>query len=229
MPDLIMEVHTPAFWLAIGNVIWIDALLSGDNAVVIAMACHNLSPKQRFWGIALGALSAVLMRVAFTGVVSTLITLPYLRIVGGACLMIVAVKMCLPDSEDGTGGTSANRLLSAIRIIVVADLIMSLDNMIAVAAVAQGNWAILAIGLVISIPLVVSGAAVISMVLSKLPFLIWAGAALLGWLGGKLMAADPALSALSPEPITWGGVCVVIVVSTAYAWPYLWGRHEHTV
>lgn len=228
LEQFLLEAQQPTFWLAVGNVIWIDALLSGDNALVIAMACQNLPPKQRFWGITLGALAAVIMRIAFTGIVSTLIMFPYLKIAGGICLMFVAIKMCLPDSDDG-GGKSANHLLSAIVLVVIADFTMSLDNMIAVAAVAKGSWAILGIGLIISIPMVVSGAAIISMILNKLPILIWAGAALLGWLGGELIASDPTLVSMHPEPIAYGIVCIVIVIATAYAWPHMWRRHEHTL
>lgn len=211
------ELQQPAFWIAVGKVIWIDALLSGDNALVIALACRGLAPAQRFWGITLGALCAVLMRVAFTGGIATLMTYPYLRIVGGICLLYVAIKMCLPDGDE-SGVQAHSRLFAAVRVIVLADLIMSLDNMVAVAAVAKGSWLILGIGLVISIPLIVTGATLITMVLSKLPMLIWLGAGLLGWLAGELLISDPSLPQIMRTAPDWfyGGVGACLVVAAAY-------------
>jgi len=224
MPWLEMELHDPAFWLAIGKVIWIDALLSGDNALVIAMACRGLPERQRFWGIILGALSAVLLRIAATGVVSTLMTLPYLKLAGGLALLFVAIKMCLPD--DGESDVkSSDKLFAAIRIIVLADIVMSVDNMVAVAAVAQGNVLLLAIGLAVSIPLVVTGATLITMILNKFPILIWAGAALLGWLAGELIASEGFITQLEIDPRIWAAQGVGFVLGVAYLWSK-WKTHE---
>lgn len=189
------ELHQSTFWLAVGKVIWIDVLLSGDNALVIAMACRGLSLRHRVWGMFFGAGAAVAMRILFTGVIAQLMVLPYLKIAGGVALIYVAAKMCLAD-DDGADVKTSDRLLSAIVIVVMADIVMSLDNMIAVAAVAQGSWLILSLGLMISIPMIVTGATIITFVLERLPVLVWAGAALLGWIAGDLIAADPVVNGL---------------------------------
>jgi YjbE family integral membrane protein len=171
---------------------WINILLSGDNAVVIAMACRGLPPKQRFWGMVLGAGVAVLLRIVFTAIVATLMTLPYLKIVGGLALFYIAVKLLVPDDEHGEVA-AVDKLWRAVRIVAVADIIMSLDNVIAIAAAAQGNVALLVIGLAVSIPLIIAGAALIMALLDRFPILVWAGAALLGWIVGEVIATDPAI------------------------------------
>jgi YjbE family integral membrane protein len=191
------EIGHAAFWLALLKIIWIDILLSGDNAVVIAMACRRLPPRQRLWGMVLGAGAAVLMRTLFTVVIAVLMTLPYLKIVGGIALLYIAVKLLLPEEEKAGDGDAeaSDRLWRAIRLIVVADIVMSLDNVIAIAAAAGGNVVLLMLGLAISIPLIVAGAALIMSLLDRLPILIWAGAALLGWIAGEVIATDPAVHA----------------------------------
>lgn len=215
------------FWLAIGKVIWVDALLSGDNALVIAMACDKLPSHQKKLGLIFGAMAAVLMRIMFTGVISQLMEIPYLRAVGAATLAVVAVKMCVPDDGD-TKINASDRLLRAIGTIVMADLVMSLDNMVAVAAVAQGNWVVLAIGLAVSIPMIVAGAAAITYVLTKLPILIWAGAGLLGWIAGDLLRTDTAITWIPPDP-SWGmgflGCCLVICAASI--WRNVNGYRKH--
>jgi YjbE family integral membrane protein len=185
------DLQTPVFWLAVGKIIWINVLLSGDNALVIAMACRGLAPRQRLWGMTIGAGIAVILLIAFTGIVVTLMALPYLKLVGGVALLIIAAKLLVPDDEgdDVTAGTS---LWHAIRIVVIADIIMSLDNVIAVAAAANGQLPLLILGLAISIPMIIGGAALIMMVLDKFPILIWLGATLLGWIAGGVIASDPA-------------------------------------
>ena len=185
------DIHTPAFWLAVGQIIWINVLLSGDNALVIAMACRDLGAQQRVWGMALGAGVAVLLRVIFTGIVATLMSLPYLKLVGGLALLVVAAKLLVPDEPDKDDVAAARHLWAAVQIVAVADIVMSLDNVIAVAAAANGNVVLLVLGLVISVPLIVAGATLIMMLLDKLPILIWGGAALLGWVAGDVMATDP--------------------------------------
>jgi YjbE family integral membrane protein len=181
------------FWVALAKIMWINILLSGDNAVVIAMACRGLPPKQRFWGMVLGAGVAVLLRIVFTGIVATLMTLPYLKIVGGLALFYIAVKLLVPDDEHGEVA-AVDKLWRAVRIVAIADIIMSLDNVIAIAAAAQGNVALLVIGLAVSIPLIVAGAALIMTLLDRFPILVWAGAALLGWIVGEVIATDPAIA-----------------------------------
>ncbi len=186
------EVGRPDFWVALTKIIWINVLLSGDNALVIALACRALDRRQRVWGMVLGAGVAVLLRVIFTGVVATLMTLPYLKLVGGLALIVIAVKLLVPEDEDEEVKSAAN-LWAAVRIVAVADIIMSLDNVIAVAAAAKGSVTLLVLGLVISIPMIVAGAAIIMAILDRLPILVWLGAALLGWIAGDVIASDPAV------------------------------------
>ena len=186
------DLAKPSFWLSVGKIIWINVLLSGDNALVIAMACRGLAPRQRLWGMTIGAGIAVVLLIAFTGIVATLMALPYLKLVGGLALLLIAAKLLVPDDEgdDVTAGTS---LWHAIRIVVIADIIMSLDNVIAAAAAANGELALLVLGLAISIPMIIAGAALIMLVLDRSPILIWLGATLLGWIAGDVIETDPAV------------------------------------
>jgi len=186
------DIQRPAFWLAVGKIIWINVLLSGDNALVIAMACRGLHGRHRLWGMVIGAGAAVLLRIIFTGIVATLMALPYLKLVGGIALLVIAAKLLVPDEEE-EGIESASHLWAAVQIVVVADIVMSLDNVIAVAAAANGSVPLLILGLAISIPLIVAGAALIMALLNRLPILVWAGATLLGWIAGDVIATDPAL------------------------------------
>ena len=187
------EMQQPAFWVAVGKIMWINVLLSGDNALVIAMACRALAPRQRLWGMILGAAVAVVLRIIFTGIVATLMELPYLKLVGGLALIVIAAKLVVPEEEDEEGVQSASHLWHAVQIVVVADIVMSLDNVIAVAAAANGSVPLLVLGLAISVPLIVAGAALIMALLNRLPILVWAGAALLGWIAGDVIATDPAI------------------------------------
>src|SRR6202166_2738712 len=185
-------MQRPAFWLAVGKIIWINVLLSGDNALVIAMACRGLAPRQRVWGMTIGAGIAVILLIAFTGIVAKLMVLPYLKLVGGLALLVIAAKLLVPEGEgdDVTAGTS---LWHAIRIVVIADIVMSLDNVIAVAAAANGQISLLILGLAISIPMIIAGAALIMLILDRFPILVWLGATLLGWIAGDVIATDPAV------------------------------------
>jgi YjbE family integral membrane protein len=186
-----VDLQTPTFWLAVGKIIWINVLLSGDNALVIAMACRGLAPRQRVWGMTIGAGIAVILLIVFTGVVARLMVLPYLKLVGGLALLVIAAKLLVPEDEgdDVTAGTS---LWHAIQIVVIADIVMSLDNVIAVAAAANGEIPLLILGLAVSIPMIIAGAALIMLVLDRFPILIWLGAILLGWIAGDVIATDPA-------------------------------------
>src|SRR5665647_1684701 len=179
------------FWIALAKIMWINILLSGDNAVVIAMACRGLPHRQRVWGMVLGAGVAVGLRIVFTGVVASLMLLPYLKIVGGLALFYIAAKLLVPDDPDEGETEAVEHLWRAVRIVAVADIIMSLDNVIAIAAAAGGNMALVVLGLAISIPLIVAGAALIMALLDKFPILVWAGAALLGWIVGDVISTDP--------------------------------------
>jgi YjbE family integral membrane protein len=186
-----IEIHHPQFWIALAKIIWINVLLSGDNALVIALACRELEPRQRLWGMILGAAAAVVLRIIFTTIVATMMELPYLKLVGGLALIVIAAKLLVPESKDGDGVKSASHLWAAVQIVVVADIVMSLDNVIAVAAAANGSNPLLILGLASSIPLIVAGAALIMVLLDRLPVLVWAGAALLGWIAGDVIATDP--------------------------------------
>jgi YjbE family integral membrane protein len=186
------DVHTTAFWIAVGKIIWINVLLSGDNALVIAMACRGLHGRHRLWGMIIGAGIAVVLLIAFTGIVATLMALPYLKLAGGLALLVIAAKLLVPEDEDNEVAAGAT-LWQAIRIVVIADIIMSLDNVIAVAAAANGQLPLLILGLAISIPMIIAGAALIMMVLDRFPILVWLGALLLGWIAGDVIATDPAV------------------------------------
>jgi YjbE family integral membrane protein len=185
------DVQRPAFWLAVGKIIWINVLLSGDNALVIAMACRGLHGRHRLWGMVIGAGIAVVLLIAFTGIVATLMSLPYLKLVGGVALLVIAAKLLVPEDE-GDEIAAGTTLWHAIRIVVIADIVMSLDNVIAVAAAAQGQLSLLILGLAISIPMIIAGAALIMLVLDRFPLLVWLGAMLLGWIAGDVIASDPA-------------------------------------
>jgi YjbE family integral membrane protein len=189
------DVQRPAFWFAVGKIIWINVLLSGDNALVIAMACRGLAPRQRLWGMVIGAGVAVLLLIAFTSIVAKLLVLPYLKLIGGIALSVIAAKLLVPEDEgdEVTAGTS---LWHAVRIVVIADIVMSLDNVVAVAVAANGQLSLLILGLAVSIPMIIAGAALIMMVLNRFPILVWLGAALLGWIAGDVIETDPAMHPL---------------------------------
>ena len=184
------DMQKPTFWLSVGKIIWINVLLSGDNALVIAMACRGLHGRHRLWGMVIGAGIAVVLLIAFTGIVATLMSLPYLKLVGGIALLIIAAKLLVPEDENDeiAAGTT---LWHAVRIVVIADIIMSLDNVIAVAAAANGQLSLLVLGLSVSIPMIIAGAALIMLILDRFPVLIWLGAMLLGWIAGDVIASDP--------------------------------------
>jgi YjbE family integral membrane protein len=187
-------MNQTAFWLAIGQIIWINILLSGDNAVVIAMACRSLSDRARKWGMLLGAGVAVLLRIIFTFIVTTLMEIQFLKAAGALALLYIAVDLIKPKSHDeGDSVNAADTLLKAMMTIAVADVVMSLDNVIAIAAAAKGNWTLIIFGLAISIPMIVAGAALLMALLDRFPILVWAGAGLLGWIAGEIMIEDPAV------------------------------------
>ena len=189
-----MAVQEPGFWFAVLQIIFVNVLLSGDNAVVIALACRQLPPRTRNWGIAIGAAVAVIMLILFTGIMATLLVLPWLKFVGGLALLYIAIELIKPDIGGGEAKVKAHdSLWRAVGTVVVADVVMSLDNVVAVAAVAHGNWILLSLGLAISVPLIVVGAALITAIFERWPILVWAGAGLLGWVAGGTMIADPVI------------------------------------
>ncbi|HML14382.1 MAG TPA: TerC family protein [Xanthobacteraceae bacterium] len=191
------QIYQVGFWAAVVKIIWINILLSGDNAIVIALACRRLPRPQRRWGMIIGAGVASILLIVFTGVVTTLMTLPYLKLVGGCALLWIAFRLLVGDAEEHHV-EAVEDLWRAVRIVVVADIVMSLDNVIAVAAAAGGSYLLLGLGLTVSIPVVIAGAALIMALLGRFPVLVWAGAALLGWIAGGLIAEDPALRQFLP-------------------------------
>ncbi len=221
------------FWLAVLRIVVINVLLSGDNAVVIAMACRGLPRRQRVWGIAIGAGIAVILLIVFTGVVAKLMQQPYLKAAGGLALLYIAAKLLLPDQPEVQ---AAAHLWRAVRIVVVADIIMSLDNIIAVATAAQGNLALLVIGLAVSIPIIIAGAALLMALLDRLPILVWLGAALLGWVAGEAVVTDkavaPALAAAFGAPfaadLMWAASAAgaVLVVVAGALWRRALGKRH---
>ncbi len=183
-----------AFWFAVLRLIFVDLLLSGDNAVVIAMACRELPDQQRRWGLVIGAGAAVLLRIILVGAIAWLMTLPYVKLVGGVALLFIAAKLLVPEQAERDEIQAVAQLWRAVMIIAIADIVMSIDNMVAIAAIAQGNLLLLAIGLAVSIPLIAAGAALVVALLDRFPILIWAGTALLGWIAGDIIVADRVLS-----------------------------------
>ncbi len=187
-----LEFFATLPWGAVLQIIVIDILLGGDNAVVIALAVRNLPDQQRTRGVLLGTLGAIVLRVVLIAFAVVLLDIPFLKFVGGLLLLWIGVKLMMPDHSD-PNVKPADQLWAAIKTIIVADAVMSLDNVIAVAAAANGSVPLLVIGLAISVPLIVAGAALIMALLTRLPLLVWAGAALLGWIAGDVMATDPAI------------------------------------
>ena len=175
------------------QIVWIDVLLSGDNAVVIALACRNLPEEQRRIGVLAGASAAVGLRIVFTLLATTLLGLPWLRFSGGVLLLWIAVKLLIDDDGHDENVRPASSLWKAIQTIVIADVVMSLDNILAIAAVAKDSIALVIFGLLISVPLVVAGSQIILALLQKAQWIVWAGAALLGWVAGDLMMEDKAV------------------------------------
>jgi YjbE family integral membrane protein len=179
--------------LSILRIIGINIILSGDNAIVIALACRSLPPRQRVIGIILGAGAAVLLRILFTIIVQQLFDVPWLKLVGGLILLWIAVKLLLGDEASEDSVRSGASVWEAIKIVAIADIVMSLDNVLAIAAAAGGNMSLIILGLIISIPLVVFGATLLTWLLDRMPILVWAGSALLGWVAGELLATEPIL------------------------------------
>ena len=185
------EVLTSQFWLGLGAIIWVNIILSGDNAVVIALAARSLPAHQQRRAVIWGAAAAVVLRIVLTIVAVELLKLAYLKLLGGVLLLWIAVKLLVPEDDGGDGVKSSSNLLAAIKTILIADLVMSLDNVIAVAAVAKGSIVLLVLGLLISIPLVVFGATMLMKLMETYPVIITVGAALIGYVAGEMLVTDP--------------------------------------
>jgi YjbE family integral membrane protein len=194
-PGFDASLDQAVFWIAALRIVAINMLLSGDNVVVIAMACRGLRRRQRLWGMTIGAALAIILRVVFAGGVAEFMAEPYLKIAGGLGLFYIAVKLLLPEEPDATELQAEAHLWRAVRIVVVADVIMSFDNALGIAMAAQGNLALIVFGLAISIPIIIAGAALIAALLERFPILIWLGSALLGWVAGEAVITDTAVAA----------------------------------
>jgi YjbE family integral membrane protein len=186
-------LQTADFWIGLLKIIWINIILSGDNAVVIAMAARSLPPQQQQKAVLLGSGAAVVLRILLTVVAAKLLALPYLQILGGALLLWIGCQLLGEEEEDNGEEKQYGSMLAAVRTILLADLIMSLDNVIAVAAAAQGSMLLLILGLAISIPLVIFGSTLMIKLMERFPIIIMLGAALIGWVGGETIVSDVAL------------------------------------
>jgi YjbE family integral membrane protein len=185
------ELMTSQFWLGLGAIIWVNIILSGDNAVVIALAARSLPQRQQKLAILWGAAAAVVLRIVLTIVAVEMLKLSFLKLIGGALLFWIAVKLLVPEDDGDENVKSSEHLIGAIKTILIADLVMSLDNVIAVAAVAKGSILLLVLGLLISIPLVVFGATMLMKVMERYPVIITVGAALIGYVAGEMLVTDP--------------------------------------
>lgn len=219
---LTLDPLNPQFWVAVLQIVVIDILLSGDNAVVIALACRNLPPQQRRLGIFWGVGGAIGLRVVLTFFAVTLLTLSYVKLVGGALLMWIGIKLVLPQPEDGGHEIkAAGNLFAAIRTIIVADFVMSLDNVIAVAAAARDSVFLLVFGLALSIPLMVWASQLILRLMDRFPMIIVGGGALLGWIALSMAIADPVVKpALEPFQhwLSWAAPLLGALIVIATGW-----------
>jgi YjbE family integral membrane protein len=189
-----VDLASPDFWLALGKIVWVNILLSGDNAVVIALAARSLPPQQHKQAIMIGSGAAIALRIVLTLVAAQLLLLPYLKLIGALLLLYIGVTLLLPEDESDDGGSGVtSSMATAVRTILIADLVMSLDNVIAVAAAANGNVPLLIVGLATSIPLVIFGSTLLLKVIERFPAIVWAGAALLGFIAGEISVTDPAI------------------------------------
>ena len=186
-------LHNVDFWIGLLKIVWINIILSGDNAVVIALAARSLPPEQQKKAIFWGSGAAVVLRIALTVVAAQLLALSFLQIIGGALLLWIGVQL-LSENDEGEGHAKEHgSLMAAVRTILIADLVMSLDNVIAVAAAAKGSTTLLVLGLAISIPLVIFGSTLMIRLMARFPVIVMFGAGLIGWVGGETMVSDVAL------------------------------------
>jgi YjbE family integral membrane protein len=218
------EFLTAAFWIAVGQIILIDILLGGDNAVVIALACRGLPPKQRKLGIIYGTAGAIVLRVILIAFALALLSIPYLKLVGGALLIWIGVKLLVPQEEDGHANINpSDKLWGAVKTVIVADLVMSVDNVLAIAGAAQGagqhQLPLVIFGLIVSIPIIVAGSQLVLKLMDRFPIIITLGAMLLGWIAGQMAFTDPGVKDLVPVGAAWeyaaaaAGALLVLVLS----------------
>ncbi|WP_333707548.1 TerC family protein [Ottowia beijingensis] len=202
------EFLTPQFWVAVGQIIMIDILLGGDNAVVIALACRGLPAHQRTKGIIWGTAGAIVLRVILIAFALALLQVPFLKFVGALLLIWIGIKLIAPEEEDAHGSIQgSDKLWGAIKTIIVADLVMSVDNVIAIAGAAQGageqhQLPLVIFGLLVSIPIIVWGSQLVLKLMDRFPIIILLGGMLLGWIAGTMMHSDPALVPYIPQDKT---------------------------
>jgi YjbE family integral membrane protein len=194
-----MDFTSAAFWAALGSIILANIILSGDNAVVIALAARSLPPHQQKKAIFWGSAAAIVMRIVLTLIAVEMLKWPYLKIVGALLLVYIGISLLNEEDDDDGEGHQAGGMMSAIRTILVADLVMSLDNVLAVAAAAKGDTPLLVIGLAVSIPLIIFGSTLLLKVMERFPIIITLGAALLGFLAGEMLLTDPAVNERFPH------------------------------
>ena len=218
------EFLTAHFWLAVGQIIMIDILLGGDNAVVIALACRGLPAKQRTKGILWGTVGAIVLRVVLIAFALSLLQVPYLKLVGAILLLWIGVKLLVPEEDGGHDNIQASdKLWSAVKTVIVADLVMSIDNVIAIAGAAQGageahQLPLVIFGLLVSIPIIVGGSQIVLKLMDRFPFIITVGGMLLGWIAGTMAHSDPALVQYLPQDKNWhyafgiAGALIVLAV-----------------
>ena len=213
---------SPAYVLAVTQIVWIDLLLSGDNAVVIALACRSLPEKQRRIGILLGAGAAVGLRIIFAFIITQILGVPFLKALGGILLIWIAIKLIWGEESGEKEIPASDRLWKAVGTIAMADAVMSLDNVVAIAAIAREDYSLFIFGLALSIPLIVIGASLITNIITKFPIFVWAGAALLGWIAGEMIISDTSafahLGLHVPHQLQYvAATCgVILVVAAGY-------------
>lgn len=201
--DLLNELQTTAFWIGLWQIILVNIVLSGDNAVVIALAARSLPPRQQKQAVFWGAGAAVVMRIILTIIAVEMLKWPWLKLIGAVLLLWIAVKLLMPEDGGDDGIESSENLWSAIKTILIADLVMSLDNVIGVAAAAKGSLTLLILGLAISIPIVIMGATLLMKIMERFPIIITLGAALLGWVAGDMAATDPVVRGWVDAHAAW--------------------------
>lgn len=202
-------LSTPEFWVALAQIIMINIVLSGDNAVVIALACRGLPQKQRKLGIIYGTAGAIVLRVILIAFALALLAIPYLKLVGGLLLVWIGVKLLMPqdDHDDHSNIASSDKLWGAVKTVIVADLVMSVDNVLAIAGAAesagQHQLPLVIFGLIVSIPIIVAGSQLVLKLMDRFPLIITLGAMLLGWIAGQMIFTDPGVKAHLPDAKVW--------------------------
>ena len=224
--DIMAGMSSNAFFIALVQIVAIDIVLGGDNAIIIALACRNLPKKQKRLGILWGTAGAIILRVILVFFASALMTTPGLRLIGGVLLLWIGIKLLTDQAGDELEGKIAQKgsLMGAIQTIIIADFVMSLDNALAIAAASKGSMFLVVFGLVVSVPIIIGGSAIILKLMERYPFIITLGAGLLGWLGGDLIANDkinetilPAIILQSPWILAMTGAGIVVSLGSLLA------------